>query len=120
LRGRPNDAYDLRFVRVEPFVVPKKSLTGENTERALVHRSVVCLHREVGQVDELVIAATPDAIAGVKDPGGDRAAERNAQERAADELIVSARNTGAKVRVIEDRDVVAPIGGVGAFLRFKL
>jgi len=75
---------------------------------------------EVGQVDELVIAATPDAIAGVKDPGGDRAAERNAQERAADELIVSARNTGAKVRVIEDRDVVAPIGGVGAFLRFKL
>ena len=23
----------MRFVRVEPFVVPKKSLTGENTER---------------------------------------------------------------------------------------
>jgi len=23
----------LRFVRVEPFVVPKKSLTGESTER---------------------------------------------------------------------------------------
>jgi hypothetical protein len=23
----------LRFVRIEPFVVPKKSLTGDNTER---------------------------------------------------------------------------------------
>jgi len=33
LRGKPDEAYELRFVRVEPFVVPKKSLTGENTER---------------------------------------------------------------------------------------
>jgi len=33
LRGRPEEKYALRFVRVEPFVVPKKSLTGENTER---------------------------------------------------------------------------------------
>jgi HlyD family secretion protein len=33
LRGRPDEKYALRFVRIEPFVVPKKSLTGENTER---------------------------------------------------------------------------------------
>jgi multidrug resistance efflux pump len=33
LRGRPEEKYSLRFVRIEPFVVPKKSLTGENTER---------------------------------------------------------------------------------------
>jgi multidrug resistance efflux pump len=33
LRGKPEEKYALRFVRVEPFVVPKKSLTGENTER---------------------------------------------------------------------------------------
>jgi peptide chain release factor subunit 1 len=75
---------------------------------------------EIGQVDELVIAALPEGIAGVKDPGGDHVAERSAQERAADELIVAARNTAAKVRVIEDPEVAAPIGGVGAFLRFKL
>jgi multidrug resistance efflux pump len=33
LRGNPRTEYALRFVRVEPFVVPKKSLTGDNTER---------------------------------------------------------------------------------------
>jgi multidrug resistance efflux pump len=33
LRGNPGEAFGLTFVRVEPFVVPKKSLTGDNTER---------------------------------------------------------------------------------------
>ena len=26
-------SYPLQFVRVEPYVIPKKSLTGDNTER---------------------------------------------------------------------------------------
>jgi multidrug resistance efflux pump len=33
LRGLPGKEFRLRFLRVEPFVVPKKSLTGDNTER---------------------------------------------------------------------------------------
>lgn len=33
LRGNTHVQYPLTFVRVEPFVVPKKSLTGDNTER---------------------------------------------------------------------------------------
>jgi multidrug resistance efflux pump len=33
LKGQPNEFFPLRFVRVEPYVVPKKSLTGDNTER---------------------------------------------------------------------------------------
>ncbi|HWC89944.1 MAG TPA: hypothetical protein VG433_09820, partial [Pirellulales bacterium] len=33
LRGSPQEVYPLKFVRVEPYVVPKKSLTGDNTER---------------------------------------------------------------------------------------
>jgi len=33
LRGNPEVKYSLKFVRVEPYVVPKKSLTGDNTER---------------------------------------------------------------------------------------
>lgn len=33
LRGNPAISADLDFVRVEPFVRPKKSLTGESTER---------------------------------------------------------------------------------------
>lgn len=32
-RGSPTDVHSLRFLRVEPFVVPKKSLTGDNSER---------------------------------------------------------------------------------------
>jgi HlyD family secretion protein len=32
-RGQARQEYPLRFVRVEPYVVPKKSLTGDNTER---------------------------------------------------------------------------------------
>jgi multidrug resistance efflux pump len=33
LRGSPQELYPLSFVRIEPYVVPKKSLTGDNTER---------------------------------------------------------------------------------------
>jgi HlyD family secretion protein len=33
LRGNRDLSTDLKFVRVEPYVVPKKSLTGESTER---------------------------------------------------------------------------------------
>jgi multidrug resistance efflux pump len=32
-RGHPEISYPLKFERVEPFVVPKKSLTGDNVER---------------------------------------------------------------------------------------
>ena len=33
LKGQPDDFFPLRFVRIEPYVVPKRSLTGDNTER---------------------------------------------------------------------------------------
>jgi HlyD family secretion protein len=33
LRGAPDKKYPLTFIRVEPYVIPKKSLTGDNTER---------------------------------------------------------------------------------------
>ncbi|HVL14354.1 MAG TPA: biotin/lipoyl-binding protein [Gemmata sp.] len=32
-RGNPSSQYPISFVRVEPYVIPKKSLTGGNTER---------------------------------------------------------------------------------------
>ncbi|MBA4063512.1 MAG: multidrug transporter [Isosphaera sp.] len=32
-RGAPGKTYPISFVRVEPYVIPKKSLTGGNTER---------------------------------------------------------------------------------------
>jgi multidrug resistance efflux pump len=33
LRGSPEISFPLQFVRVEPYVIPKRSLTGQNTER---------------------------------------------------------------------------------------
>jgi multidrug resistance efflux pump len=33
LKGRPQDRFPLRFVYVEPYVIPKQSLTGYNSER---------------------------------------------------------------------------------------
>jgi peptide subunit release factor 1 (eRF1) len=38
----------------------------------------------------------------------------------ADELVTRAEQTGATIRFIEDRDLLAEIGGVGALLRFRL
>jgi multidrug resistance efflux pump len=32
-RGDPSQKFPINFVRVEPYVIPKKSLTGDNTER---------------------------------------------------------------------------------------
>ncbi len=33
LKGRPQIRFDLDFVKVEPYVIPKRSLTGDNAER---------------------------------------------------------------------------------------
>lgn len=33
VRGYPRYEYNLRFIRIDPYIVPKRSLTGENTER---------------------------------------------------------------------------------------
>jgi multidrug resistance efflux pump len=33
LKGRPQVRFDLEFVKVEPYVIPKRSLTGDNSER---------------------------------------------------------------------------------------
>jgi HlyD family secretion protein len=52
LRGDSRIVYPLRFVRVEPFVIPKKSLTGDNTER--VDTRVLQVIYEVDAADKLV------------------------------------------------------------------
>lgn len=75
---------------------------------------------ELGQVDELLITAVPETIDAGKPVAQAEAPAPSAAERAADVLIQRARNTSATVRFIEDASLLAPIGGVGAFLRFKL
>ena len=78
---------------------------------------------EMGQVDELLITATPDALApgkGAPTKGATEESGLSAGENAADDLVIQARNTSAKIRFIQDRSLLEPVGGVGAFLRFKL
>src|SRR4051794_10053961 len=77
---------------------------------------------ELGQVDELLITAQPAALEGADQPAAPDApaAERSPAERAADDLVTKARQTGASLRFIEDPALLEPFGGVGAFLRFKI
>ena len=58
---------------------------------------------DMRQVEELLIAARPDRVAGP-----------------ADELVAKAQRNAARIRFIEDDSLLADVGGVGALLRFKI
>jgi len=58
---------------------------------------------EMRQVEELLIAAKPDRVAGP-----------------VDELVAKAQQNSARIRFIEDESLLADVGGVGALLRFKI
>jgi peptide subunit release factor 1 (eRF1) len=87
---------------------------------------------QLGQVDELLVASTPQAIAPETTPKVDMTAGPLAVETSdpaetpesrlvmADELVTRAEQTGARVRFIEDASLLEPVGGVGATLRFRL
>lgn len=68
LKGQPDHFFPLRFVRIEPYVVPKKSLTGDNTERVDTRVLQVIYAIDtggrqlyVGQQLDVFIDATPPA-----------------------------------------------------------
>jgi HlyD family secretion protein len=70
LKGQPDDSFPLRFVRIEPYVVPKKSLTGDNTERVDVRVLQVIYAIDagnrrlfVGQQLDVFIDAAPTSVA---------------------------------------------------------
>lgn len=67
VRGDSQTEYPLRFVRVEPYIIPKRSLTGDNTERVDTRVLQVIYEIEKGtedvfvgqQMDVFVEAAAP-------------------------------------------------------------
>jgi peptide chain release factor subunit 1 len=61
---------------------------------------------ERGQVDTLIISATPTQLTGGEDT--------------ANRLVTLAHQTSAAVRFIENPDLLAAVGGVGASLRFLI
>ncbi|HTM04986.1 MAG TPA: Vms1/Ankzf1 family peptidyl-tRNA hydrolase [Vicinamibacterales bacterium] len=87
---------------------------------------------EMGQVDELLITATPSGLRRAASmpasvaPGPieiDSSAATAADSellKLADDLVTKAHQSAARVRFIEDPQLLASIGGVGAFLRFRV
>jgi peptide subunit release factor 1 (eRF1) len=87
----------------------------------------------MGQVEELLITATPGALRRARNlpPGsapGPMDVETSAPNadadpdrlKLADELVTKAQQTSARIRFIEDPKLLSVVGGVGALLRFKI
>src|SRR5262249_19933036 len=78
LKGRPQVRFPLKFVYVEPYVIPKQSLTGYNSERVdtRVLQVIYELPEEraldvyVGQQMDVYLKATPASKAGPFEFGG--------------------------------------------------
>ena len=86
---------------------------------------------EMGQVEELVIAAAPsvlrpmDSESSVPRPVNVDTSAPNAdldteRLKLADELVTKAQATAARIRFVENSDLLSEVGGVGALLRFKI
>jgi peptide chain release factor subunit 1 len=125
LRGR--DA-DTDVERVETLISAWRSnglgvVGPEDTLQAL----------EMGQVEELLITATPASLRKAESlpapvaPGPVEVDSSSATTdvdadrlKLADELVTKAQQTSARVRFIEDASLLDDVGGVGAILRFRI
>ena len=67
LKGNPEIRFPLEFVRVEPFVIPKRSLTGENTERVDT-RVLQVIYRVEGGTDQLYVGQQVDVYIDAREP----------------------------------------------------
>jgi len=86
---------------------------------------------QLGQVDEMLITGAAHDLKAVQlpddaSPGSvvaetSGAAPGTAQQiKLSDELVTRAQQTGARVRIIEDPELMKEFGGVGALLRFRI
>jgi peptide subunit release factor 1 (eRF1) len=95
----------------------------EDTHAALV----------TGQVEELLITTTPERLrlakvpAALATPGAvevdtsrPNAVGDTERYKLADELVTKAQQTSARIRFVEDPQLLQEVGGVGAVLRFKI
>lgn len=87
----------------------------------------------MGQVEELLITTKPERLRATRQlppdaaPGpvevDTSAANANIDPnrlKLADELVTKAQQRGARIRFIENPDLLSPVGGCGALLRFKI
>ena len=87
----------------------------------------------MGQVEELLITATPDGLRRAKtvppgtapgplevDSSAPQADLDTEQMKLAGDLVARAQQSAARIRFIEDPELLAEVGGVGALLRFRI
>ena len=87
---------------------------------------------QMGQVEELLITATPETLKPIQalpddarpqPVATDTSAPAGAADRQlhlSDEFVTRAHQTGARVRIIEDAALLADHGGIAALLRFRV
>jgi peptide subunit release factor 1 (eRF1) len=86
---------------------------------------------QLGQVDELLISGSPESLGPVRLPDDAAPGHVKAQTSApaaadeqqlklADELVTRAQQTSARVRFVENPELLKQVGGVGALLRFRI
>lgn len=88
---------------------------------------------EMGQVEELLITTTPSMLRRAEslpapvapgpvdvDTSAPSAELDTERHKLADELVTKAQQTSARVRFIEDPELLSEVGGVGALLRFRI
>ena len=71
---------------------------------------LLLLALEKGQVEELLITAAPDTLPG----------PREYRSELANQLVTKAQQTAARIRFIEDANLLRGVGGCGALLRFRV
>jgi peptide subunit release factor 1 (eRF1) len=79
----------------------------------------------LGQVDRLLVPAVPatasaDEVSADIAATADRMQQSPLREETIEELVVAARRTDADITFIENASLLAPAGGVAAFLRYRL
>jgi multidrug resistance efflux pump len=66
LKGDSKTAYDLEFVRIDPFVIPKQSLTGASTERVDTRVLQVIYRLKLPEKKTLYVGQQVDVFIGEK------------------------------------------------------
>ena len=89
-----------------------EALANGQVEELLITGALELTHPPVEEVDAILAPEIPDSA------GGTQSAEPR-QASVPDLLVTKARQTGATVTFIEDATLLEPIGGVGAFLRWR-
>ena len=81
-------------------------------EELLISGALEESHPQPEEVQAILAPEIPDSEGGTK-------SEEPRQASVPDLLVTKAKHTGATVTFVEDGSLLEPIGGVGAFLRWR-